>query len=198
MLIRRVVPAIVAALAAYTGLALAAGMFLCHHYMTPLAQHGYTLWISYQPASLFWPFQWIEGGCLLTLSVLLIAATVRVVRRRGLKRRSPEPRGHQRQSTVVGHGWVAALRTASPIPTHPTRISTLLSGHGYRTGVERAHNHRPRMNRTDPASAPNRRSRTSRTSANPQLCSDVPPAWAPRAGSLIARGIACGVMSASG
>ena len=36
MLIRRVVPAIVATLAAYTGLALGAGMFLRQHYMTPL------------------------------------------------------------------------------------------------------------------------------------------------------------------
>jgi hypothetical protein len=142
MLIRRVVPAIVATLAAYTGLALAAGLYLRQHYMTPLLtsnpnvppnvpgsawvvsqwyakggqpasqsvlsqvlqgapqlagkggvpqsldvtqylnQHGYTLWTSYQPGSRFWPFQWIEGGWLLALSVLLIAATVWLVRRR--------------------------------------------------------------------------------------------------------------------
>jgi hypothetical protein len=50
-----------------------------------LSQHGYTQWTSYQPASRFWPFQWIEGGwllALLALSVLLIAATVWLVRRR--------------------------------------------------------------------------------------------------------------------
>ncbi len=47
-----------------------------------LAQHGYTHWTSYQPASRFWPFQWIEGGWLLALSVLLIAVTVWLVRRR--------------------------------------------------------------------------------------------------------------------
>jgi hypothetical protein len=47
-----------------------------------LIQHGYTLWTSYQPVSRFWPFQWIEGGWLLALSVLLIAATVWLVRRR--------------------------------------------------------------------------------------------------------------------
>jgi ABC-type transport system involved in multi-copper enzyme maturation permease subunit len=47
-----------------------------------LTQHGYTNWTSYQPASRFWPFQWIEGGWLLVLSVLLIAATVWLVRRR--------------------------------------------------------------------------------------------------------------------
>jgi ABC-2 family transporter protein len=47
-----------------------------------LTQHGYTFWVSYQPGSRFWPFQWIEGGWLLALSVLLIAATVWLVRRR--------------------------------------------------------------------------------------------------------------------
>jgi hypothetical protein len=143
MLIRRVVPAITATLAAYTGLALAAGLYLREHYITPLLlknanppgsawvisqqwyakggqpvsqsalgqvlqgapqlaggkgsggipqgdptvnqylfQHGYVLWTTYQPGSRFWPFQWIEGGWLLALSVLLIAATVWLVRRR--------------------------------------------------------------------------------------------------------------------
>jgi hypothetical protein len=138
MLIRRVVPAIAATLAAYTGLALAAGLYLRQHYLTPLLtsnpnvpgsawiisqwwtkggkpvsqsvlsqvlqgapqlagkggvpqapnvtqylnQHGYTQWTTYQPGSRFWPFQWIEGGWLLALSVLLIAATVWLVRRR--------------------------------------------------------------------------------------------------------------------
>ncbi|HUY52288.1 MAG TPA: hypothetical protein VMV92_42385, partial [Streptosporangiaceae bacterium] len=47
-----------------------------------LAQHGYTLWTTYQPGSRFWPFPWLEGGWLLALSVLLIAATVWLVRRR--------------------------------------------------------------------------------------------------------------------
>jgi hypothetical protein len=47
-----------------------------------LVQHGYTQWTSYQPGSRFWPLQWIEGGWLLALSVLLIAATVWLVRRR--------------------------------------------------------------------------------------------------------------------
>jgi ABC-2 family transporter protein len=136
MLIRRVVPAIAATLAVYAGLALAVGVFLRQHYLTPLAttnpnlpgsawilsqwwtkggkfafapwppgsldrqicpfpapptpaqfnkcfaQHGYTLWHSYQPVSRFWPFQWIEGGWLLALSVLLIAAAIWLVRRR--------------------------------------------------------------------------------------------------------------------
>jgi hypothetical protein len=47
-----------------------------------LSQHGYREWTSYQPGSRFWPFQWIEGGWLLALSVLLIAATIWLVRRR--------------------------------------------------------------------------------------------------------------------
>jgi hypothetical protein len=47
-----------------------------------LSQHGYTQWTSYQPGSRFWPFQWIESGWLLALSMLLIAATVWLVRRR--------------------------------------------------------------------------------------------------------------------
>ena len=54
-----------------------------------LVQHGYTQLTTYQPASRFWPFQWIEGGWLLALSVLLIAATVWLVRRRsGLNTRA--------------------------------------------------------------------------------------------------------------
>jgi hypothetical protein len=47
-----------------------------------LIQHGYTQLTTYQPDSRFWPFQWIEGGWLLALSLLLIAATVWLVRRR--------------------------------------------------------------------------------------------------------------------
>ena len=49
-----------------------------------LAQHGYRLVTSYQPASRFWPFQWIEGGWLVALSMLFMAATVWFVRRRAL------------------------------------------------------------------------------------------------------------------
>jgi ABC-type transport system involved in multi-copper enzyme maturation permease subunit len=47
-----------------------------------LVQHGYTQRTTYQPASRFWQFQWIEGGWLLGLSLLLIAATIWLVRRR--------------------------------------------------------------------------------------------------------------------
>jgi ABC-2 family transporter protein len=47
-----------------------------------LVQHGYQQLTTYQPDSRYWPFQWIEGGWLLALSLLLIAATVWLVRRR--------------------------------------------------------------------------------------------------------------------
>jgi ABC-type transport system involved in multi-copper enzyme maturation permease subunit len=50
--------------------------------LSSLVHHGYTHWISYQPGSRLWPFQWIEGGWLLALSAALIAATVWLVRRR--------------------------------------------------------------------------------------------------------------------
>jgi hypothetical protein len=142
MLIRRVVPAIVATLAAYTGLALLAANLLRQHYLPPVhttsltvpgsawiqsqwwarggtfafhswrdaphtliqsctpsaqgpfgkgslislgqcfAQHGYTQLTSYQPVSRFWAFQGIEGGWLLALSAVLIAAAVWLVHRR--------------------------------------------------------------------------------------------------------------------
>jgi ABC-2 family transporter protein len=43
---------------------------------------GHTQWWRYIPVSRFWPMQLIEGGWLLVLSVILIAATVWLVRRR--------------------------------------------------------------------------------------------------------------------
>ena len=143
VLIRRVVPALAAALAVYAGLALTASVYLREHYLAPLvtanpknlpgsawvlsqrytgkngkpvsqstinqvlqqyhpkaikigphsfqtfldpvgflAQHGYKNWTSYQPGSRFWPFQFIEGGWLLALSLLLVGATLWLVHRR--------------------------------------------------------------------------------------------------------------------
>jgi hypothetical protein len=67
MLIRRVVPAIVATLGGYTVLAVVVGDVMR---------------ANYQPASHFWSVQGIEGGGLLALSVLLIATTVWLVHRR--------------------------------------------------------------------------------------------------------------------
>ena len=47
-----------------------------------LTEHGYTYWTRYQPGSRYWPFQWIESGWLLALSLLCILAAVWLVRRR--------------------------------------------------------------------------------------------------------------------
>ncbi len=47
-----------------------------------LIAHGYVLLTRYQPGSRYWPFQWIEAGWLLALSLVLITATVWLVRRR--------------------------------------------------------------------------------------------------------------------
>jgi hypothetical protein len=104
MLIRRIVPAMAATLAAYTGLALVTWLFLREHYPLalvttnpnidsgPFSVHdpwvlstwhtGHTQWTRYIPVSRFWPMQFVEAGWLLALSVLLIAATVWLVRRR--------------------------------------------------------------------------------------------------------------------
>jgi ABC-2 family transporter protein len=45
-------------------------------------QHGYTQWTTYQPEARYWHFQFIEGGWLLVLSLLLLAITIWLVRRR--------------------------------------------------------------------------------------------------------------------
>jgi hypothetical protein len=149
ILIRRVVPAMAATLAGWSGLAAATGVFLRRHYEAPLVtsnfnlpttawvisqrftlhgrpvsasavdqvlqkigamefapgqfgyqpgasvpgstpvspaqyllHHGFAQLTSYQPASRYWPFQFIEGGWLLALSLLLMAATIWLVRRR--------------------------------------------------------------------------------------------------------------------
>jgi len=47
-----------------------------------LLNHGYSQWTSYQPDSRYWPFQWIEFGWLAVLSLLLLAATLWLGRRR--------------------------------------------------------------------------------------------------------------------
>jgi hypothetical protein len=47
-----------------------------------LSQNHYMQWFSYQPQSRFWTFQFIEGGWLLVLAVMLGSATIWLVRRR--------------------------------------------------------------------------------------------------------------------
>jgi ABC-2 family transporter protein len=138
-LIRRTVPAMAAAIAAWTGIFFATFMFLRKYYQAPLvagnakasspgfannwswaqwyngpngkpvsqqtvenvmarapasvqnsknpnvgsaylAAHHYTQWWTYQPVSRYWHFQFIEGGWLLALSLILFAGTVWLVR----------------------------------------------------------------------------------------------------------------------
>ena len=47
-----------------------------------LLQHGYVQWTSYQPDTRYWPFQGIEFAWLTVLSLLLLAATMWLVRRK--------------------------------------------------------------------------------------------------------------------
>ena len=49
---------------------------------TWLAQHGYRLGVSYQPASRFWHFQGVEATAYLLLALLCAAATIWWIRRR--------------------------------------------------------------------------------------------------------------------
>jgi hypothetical protein len=140
-LIRRTVPAMAAAMAAWTGLFFATFMVLRKHYQAPLvaggakantrgfgdvwtwaqwytgpngrpvsqqtvrnviahapgsvqhsrnpnaatdylSAHHYTQWWLYQPVSRYWHFQFIEGGWLLALSLILLAGAVWLVRRK--------------------------------------------------------------------------------------------------------------------
>jgi hypothetical protein len=65
MLVRRVLPAMAAALGGYAALAVATLFYLRDHY----------------PVATFWPMQFFEAGWLLALSALLIAGTIWLVRR---------------------------------------------------------------------------------------------------------------------
>lgn len=47
-----------------------------------LQQHGFRQVTSYQPANRYWTFQWIEFGWLVALAVLLLGATLWLLRRR--------------------------------------------------------------------------------------------------------------------
>jgi hypothetical protein len=61
---------------------LSATVFATHGIALSSWQSGHTTYFSYIPVSRFWPMQFVEGGWLLALSILLIAATVWLVRRR--------------------------------------------------------------------------------------------------------------------
>ncbi|HEX7160070.1 MAG TPA: hypothetical protein VF223_02410 [Trebonia sp.] len=47
-----------------------------------LTSHGYTQYISYQPAARYWPFQFIEAGIFVALAAALIAVAFAVINRR--------------------------------------------------------------------------------------------------------------------
>ncbi|HEV2685302.1 MAG TPA: ABC transporter permease [Actinomycetota bacterium] len=47
-----------------------------------LTAHGWHVALTYQPASRFWPFQWMEAGMFLTLAAVLLLITYRVALRR--------------------------------------------------------------------------------------------------------------------
>ena len=97
--IRRTVPAMAVSLVVWIVLAVGTVLVLRPHYEAPLTATGIpgpTAWVlsgaigglhaqevfSYQPQSRFWTFQFIEGGWLLVLALLLGAATIWLVRRR--------------------------------------------------------------------------------------------------------------------
>ena len=104
MFLRRVVPAMAVTLGVYAGLSILTWLLLRKHYPVSLIssnppysngpenanqpwilgswQSGHTTYFRYIPVSRFWPMQFIEGGWLLALSVLFVAATVWLVRRR--------------------------------------------------------------------------------------------------------------------
>ena len=48
---------------------------------TVFQQHGYQRWLLYQPADRFWTFQAVEAGLYALLALVLLAASVRIVRR---------------------------------------------------------------------------------------------------------------------
>ena len=50
--------------------------------MSCIASHGYRQFVTYQPASRFWTFQFIETGIFVALAAGLIAVTFFLVRRR--------------------------------------------------------------------------------------------------------------------
>ena len=47
-----------------------------------LAKHGYTQYLTYQPADRYWPFQFIEAGIFVAIAAALIAVTFAVINRR--------------------------------------------------------------------------------------------------------------------
>jgi hypothetical protein len=47
-----------------------------------LANHGYAQYVTYQPATRYWPFQFIEAGIFVALAAALVAVTFAIINRR--------------------------------------------------------------------------------------------------------------------
>jgi hypothetical protein len=47
-----------------------------------LANHGYAQYVTYQPATRYWPFQFIEAGIFVALAAVLVAVTFAIINRR--------------------------------------------------------------------------------------------------------------------
>lgn len=52
------------------------------HILSCLANHGYAQYVTYQPATRYWPFQFIEAGIFVALAAALIAVAFAVISRR--------------------------------------------------------------------------------------------------------------------
>jgi ABC-type transport system involved in multi-copper enzyme maturation permease subunit len=52
------------------------------HILSCLANHGYAQYVTYQPATRYWPFQFIEAGIFAALAAVLIAVAFAVINRR--------------------------------------------------------------------------------------------------------------------
>jgi hypothetical protein len=70
MLIRRALPAVVATLATYTGLAVATGLYLRQHYLAPLVTGNPSVWVSPGPALVVSQHWATKGGMPVSQSVL--------------------------------------------------------------------------------------------------------------------------------
>jgi hypothetical protein len=70
------VPAACHAYLPHGGSRLTSGLFSC------LSSHGYSQYVTYQPAARYWPFQFIEAGIFVVLAAALIAVAFAVINRR--------------------------------------------------------------------------------------------------------------------
>ena len=110
LLLRRSIPAMVAAFIPWLAIRLAVEFVLRPHFLAPLTHHGRTCThgcgsghqlraaghrphrrlvlsvngnvVTYQPADRFWPFQFIEAGLFVALTAAALGATIWLLHRR--------------------------------------------------------------------------------------------------------------------